>query len=372
MKKILFGITGIGFGHTYRQMPLVEHFLEKGDKVAIFAYDESLVIFQKQFADVKNIKVVEVAVPFFAGGPTGLDFRTASTMAYNTKDFYVTNFKAWAEAKEFVGKPDLVISDYDPVSAQYAYSQNSPLVTYDQQSKYLVGDFPENISGTGFADEVERLHMFFPKVSARIASSFFNFEKINNGDEVSIFPPTINKTLLNSTMGANKTKENKVLVHISKAKSFNQPLSEIFDVFNSAADFKFYVFTEPSQVKEYSNKFKNINFFEHDTDTFHKLLPECSAVVSSAGHSLISEALYLNTPLMLVPISTYEQYMNAKKVEEGGFGVSVEKITSENLKSFLRNLGKYVLNIQNDTKIILKGVGQEKIIEFLNRKFLNR
>ncbi len=41
-RKILYGICGIGTGHTYRQLPIVEHFVGKGDRLVIFAYGESL------------------------------------------------------------------------------------------------------------------------------------------------------------------------------------------------------------------------------------------------------------------------------------------------------------------------------------------
>jgi hypothetical protein len=57
-----------------------------------------------------------------------------------------STWRPWRLTQELIGKPDLVISDYEPISAQYAYASGTPLVTIDQQSKYLVGDYEPRAS----------------------------------------------------------------------------------------------------------------------------------------------------------------------------------------------------------------------------------
>jgi Glycosyl transferase family 1 len=69
-----------------------------------------------------------------------LDFAASLDAAQNQHiNFFQENIAAMAQAQKMIGKPDLVISDYEPVSAQYAYAYDAPLITVDQQSKYLIG-----------------------------------------------------------------------------------------------------------------------------------------------------------------------------------------------------------------------------------------
>src|SRR3972149_4745327 len=102
MKKILFGVSGIGNGHANRETPIIEE-LAKENRIMIFAHDDSLTVLTDRFGDNKNV----------------------------------------------------------------------PLVTSDQQSKFLFGDFPVTLGGFTYEDEVKRLSMFFPKADKRIACSFF-------------------------------------------------------------------------------------------------------------------------------------------------------------------------------------------------------
>jgi len=176
-KKILYGICGIGNGHTFRQVPVVDHLLRQGHQILMFAYGASLKYFTEHYTDQPKLTVVEVANPYFVGSKSGLDFEATLVNPSNQRDFHHMNSKAMAQAQHKIGRPDIVISDYECVSAQYGYAKGAPLVTFDQQSKYLVGEFPENISDTSCTDEVERLRMFFPKAELRLAVSFFQVPK---------------------------------------------------------------------------------------------------------------------------------------------------------------------------------------------------
>lgn len=44
---ILWGVCGIGHGHTFRQLPLIQHFADEGHKIMIFAYNNSFDVLSK-------------------------------------------------------------------------------------------------------------------------------------------------------------------------------------------------------------------------------------------------------------------------------------------------------------------------------------
>lgn len=44
--KILYGVCGIGMGHTYRQLPLLDNLAAEAE-IVLFAYGESLAFYSK-------------------------------------------------------------------------------------------------------------------------------------------------------------------------------------------------------------------------------------------------------------------------------------------------------------------------------------
>jgi hypothetical protein len=199
-KKILYGVCGIGMGHTYRQLPLLDE-LAKDNRIVLFVYGESKSFYEEHFRHSENVTVLTVSVPFYVGNAQGLDFaETARRIAASGIDHEAINLAAMEKTQELIGKPDLVISDYEPISAQYAYASGTPLVTIDQQSKYLVGDYDQELAGQTCLDEVARLRLFFPAAALRLACSFFTVPrrsgKSGTSEKVIICPPIIKPAIV--------------------------------------------------------------------------------------------------------------------------------------------------------------------------------
>lgn len=360
-KKILWGISGIGNGHINRQLPLIRQ-LAKSCQIMIFCYDKSYEVAKKNFLKNKNITLQEVSIPFWSGGKRGLDFSLAQKNEHNqNRLFFLKNCEAMAMVQKKIGKPDLVISDYEPISAQYAYAYNAPLITIDQQSKFLVGNFPKEIAGFNCQDEIERLHMFFPKVEARLAVSFFNVEKGRSDDSVLLFPPIIKDAVLNLKR---TEKKNSILVYISAARAFGQTNEQIRQILSRFPEAQFSLFTE-----EQINSSANVVGYKQGDERFLKVLSECTGIITTAGHTLLSEAMYLGIPVYALPVAPYEQHLNAYVINKYGFGLASDKLQLAQLKKFLSNLNKYKEVIRaNKDKILLNGVGQDRVVEFLNKK----
>ncbi len=354
--KILYGISGIGTGHSYRQMPLVEQFAQDST-IVVFAYNESRRIYEKRFAGSRNVIVIPVDIPFIAGNSTGLDWDETARVNKG-KDFHTINSTAMAKASALIGKPDLVISDYEPLSAQYAYAYDAPFVTIDQQSKYLCGAFPE-FPGQSYQDEIMRLGMFFPKADARVACSFFQVDMGDNKYGVRIFPPT----LKNEIVHLNRDEGNSVLMYISSQKAFVQGAEEVVPLC-AARQEHFDIFVK--DVPELDTP-DNVTFYTHGDPFFYDALHRCKGIISTAGHTLLSEAMFLGIPVYAIPLPVYEQHMNAHILEKHGFGMSRPKLERESLDEFLRKIPEWRKNIQDDEKVLLRRPGQREITAFLEQ-----
>ena len=369
MKKILYGVSGIGNGHANRELPIISE-LAKDNRIVILCYGDSFTTFQREFGSNTNIKLVQIAIPFVVGSSAGLDFASSAVHPSNQNvDFTKINFLALDKVFRELGKPDLAISDYEPLTAQYAYSYNIPLVTIDQQSKFLHSDLPKEIAGFTYADEVHRLNMFFPKAASRIVCSFFKTQKRIGGEDVTFFPSPLRNSI--KSLIRNPSQNNTFLVYISSARDFVQSPDEIVSVLAEERQATFELFISQTDIEKYSNHPDNIHLHPHGSADFLQTLSICDGVISTAGHSLLSECMYLGIPVYAIPVSPYEQHLNAKCINDNGFGISVLKFDSEKVHQFIDKLNDFSNNIKNDRDILLRGDGTEQIVHFLTKSYLS-
>lgn len=374
-KKILYGVCGIGMGHTYRQLPLLDE-LSQDNRIVLFVYGESKLFYEEHFRHSENVTVLTVSVPFYVGNAAGLDFaETAKRIAASGIDHEAINLAALEAAQQLIGKPDLVISDYEPISAQYAYAHSAPLVTIDQQSKYLVGDYTQAIASQTCLDEVARLRLFFPAATLRLACSFFTVPRRSGGtkEKVIICPPIIKPAILAMKKRRRLTKQtNSVLVYISSQRDFVQSYDEVLKVLSSAPEHHFYVFVKELPTDLLATLPSNVTLRRHGDPRFLDVLAECQGIVTTGGHTLVSEAMYLGIPAYLIPLAVYEQQINAHVVGDNQFGVCAETISAPLLATFLSQLEVFAANIANDkngksgTRILVPGSGEKKILSYIH------
>jgi len=83
----------------------------------------------------------------------------------------------------------------------------------------------------------------------------------------------------------------------------------------------------------------NCLFRERSTEGFLADLASSRGVIASAGFSLISECLHLKKKMLLLPVGGhYEQFINARYVEELGLGVWSKELDETVLARFLQRI----------------------------------
>lgn len=365
-KKIIFGICGIGNGHTFRQLPIVEHFAQQNNQILVFAYGDSLQFYNAFSVKYPNVTVAQVANPYYKGNAMGLDFSASAMLEVNQQAFTKINLAAMAKAQEIMGRPDLIISDYEETSAKYAYAQHAPLVTLDQQSKYLIGDFVNPLQGQSYLDEVARLNLLFPKADKRLACSFFNVRRKTPASyQVELMPPVLRDSIITMQRMLEQDKP-LIIVYLTAQEGFKQPLHEITPILSAHPHAEFHVFL-PKNLQNMPMNTSNASFYHAGNPKFEEYLKRCNGIISTAGHTLLSEAMYLGIPVYAMPLALYEQQMNAAAIGDAQFGINHPTLTSEKLREFIARLPEFTNAISQDNKVLLRGVGQEKIINTLNQ-----
>lgn len=360
--KILWGVCGIGLGHARRQLPVIQHYAGSSE-IALFTYGSGLPFFRKHFRGQTHIKVHEVCVPYWPGNPDGLDFAQAARVSRRTHLDLSLNARAMEQAHKQIGVPDLVVSDYEPVSAQYAYAMNAPLMTLDQQSKYIEADFPPKLAGTSFVDEVMRLGMFFPKADRRLACSFFAVTQSGRRPHsVSIIPPILDEAI--SRMRRQPDPAPLIVVYLSEQCKDPRQVDALVALLADHPTIRFAVYLPKETHRPAACG--HLRFYQHGSAAFLKHLAMCHGIISTAGHSLLSEAMHLEIPVLALPLKLYEQQMNAHIIAQGGFGLSALHLTAKILREFLGNLPAYHQQIKQDRHLLLRGEGLQVVCREIN------
>lgn len=335
-KKILLGICGIGNGHMNRQRLIIEQLLGYNIEL-VLAMPVNMCELIKQI--FPQLKVISVNVPWIYCNNQGIDFKsTKERYELDGIDQFSDFLRFATEVQEiFEGEnPDLVLSDYEPNVAQFAYATDIPLICLDQHSKFL--NMPQKmINEYSINIEKSRLLFFFPRADSRYVSSFFQIERSEKYN-IEVLPPIVKKI-----KRADVIKEKKVLVYFSTYSKELSQYIKILDLIKNYDKYSFFIYTE-LKFEEYT-KYPNLSF-EKISDEFDRDLQDCNFIISSAGHQLISEAINLEIPLYIFPLDTYDQNYCSYVVDKNGLGREMTLFDTKEFEEFLANVDLYRENIK--------------------------
>lgn len=284
--KILYAIQGTGNGHASRAIEIIPYLQQKADvDVLISGYQCEL-----DFPFDINYKMYGLS--FIFGKKGGIDFsQTLKKLRLKT---------LYQEIKSLpVKKYDLVINDFEPVSAWAAKINNVPIISLSHQNAVL----DENAPKFGVY-KIERLLLKY-YAPARIKFGF-HFKPYSSA----IFTPIIRKQIRyrNSTNKGHYT----VYLPAYSDKKIIKVLSEFSQV-------KWEVFSKHTDKHKYKN---NITIRPINGSDFIKSIATSAGVLCGAGFETPAEALFLGKKLLVIPMKNqYEQQCNALSLQEMGVPV---------------------------------------------------
>ena len=318
MVRILYGVCGVGAGHYMRSKIILEHLIKKHDVFIIAslgAYD----YLKKEFKNVHYVDGLELA---FSSNRV-LNLRT---ILKNIRKFSPKNYGLLKKLKAKIDKfePQIVISDFEPFSIYYSKDNKIKCVSFDNEHYITEGElnFPKKYN----MDYLKTKFIINFYKTDEIAITIFPGQKIRKNSIGKTLMPLIRESLNNP----NRNKEY-VLVYTSIIKN-----PEIYKIFKKLNE-KFLIFGAEENKKE-----DNLYFKIFSNKEFDYVLLNCKAVITTGGMNLISEAIYLGKPILVIPIKNhFEQILNALYVKENNYGEFYDELNEENLSNFLNNLNKY-------------------------------
>lgn len=281
--KVLYAIQGTGNGHLSRAQEIVPMFNKYVDTTVLVSGNQSQI--QSNF-DVNYQK-------------TGLTFLSGKT---GKIDLLRTVFKShpidfFNEIRTFPIKQfDLVITDFEPVSAWSALMHGVPCIEMSHQAAVIHPNAPKSDSRNRIGEYI--LNHYCP-TKEKIG---FHFDQYGEN----IHTPVIRKNIrsIDAKNHGHYTVylpayHDEVLLHFLKQ----------FPV-------KWEVFSKFTKEK---TSHGNVDFHPIDNETFTHSFANCEGVLCGAGFELPAEAMYLQKKLLVIPMKgQYEQHCNAVAANKMG------------------------------------------------------
>ncbi len=103
-------------------------------------------------------------------------------------------------------------------------------------------------------------------------------------------------------------------------------------------DMKIHCFWDRKNMPEKYMPHENLTFHQIDNALFTDLMSQCKGFISTAGFESVCEALYLQKPVLMIPVEgQYEQACNAIDGELAGAGIKGKSFDLTQFMAFLPN-----------------------------------
>jgi uncharacterized protein (TIGR00661 family) len=225
-------------------------------------------------------------------------------------------------------KPDLLITDVEWFSPWAAWRHGTPFISLDNQHllTHCEVEIPPGLRSQYWV--ARGLIRCFSFGARRYLITTF-VDATVSFQPTTLLPPVLRQAVYDTT-----PREGDYLVAYLGASGGSSHLRQALDAFNGMP-IRAYGLGHHGQIGRVTYKPSSPAEFLAD-------LAGCAGVVSSAGHSLISECMHLHKPMLLIPvIGQYEQILNAFHVQRMGLGQWRDRLAVESIVSFVRNLESY-------------------------------
>lgn len=331
-KRVLFTIQGEGRGHMTQSIAL-KNILEKsnyeivGAIVGTSSRREIPDFIRKGLA----VELHEIQSPNFITDKNnkGLDIGNSITKNLFQLPKFAGNLK---EIDRMVKKlrPELIINFYEPLIGLYNKFYRGNYKTICIAHQYLTLH-PEFNLPKGYALEKKALQFFSKLTSynchARLGLSFYEFSDFRK-NKVFVVPPLLRPEIKNLSI-----KEGDFLLIYILNKGYK---ADILNWHNKNKTVPIHCFSDDPEVEDEHKVDDTLTFHQLNGSKFLEKMAACKALVSTSGFESVCEAMYLNKPVLMVPVEGhYEQFVNSRDAHSAGAGVYSNQFDIDKLIAYL-------------------------------------
>jgi uncharacterized protein (TIGR00661 family) len=294
MMSVLYGFQSTGNGHFSRALTLVPRLKTAGMDLDVISSGTTSESASRRHPDLEPYKAFH-----------GLNFKYGDGgISYLGTLAAFRPFQLWDDYQSIDGPYDLVITDFEPISAWWGRMNGVKTIGIAHQYTFW-GDAPRPPFRDPFAELV------FQNYAPVDVPLGLHWQRCTP----TTLPPIIRPEIREAEVS---TAEH-VLVYLPAY------IEETIDAIFSAPELAVHNIIAYPNRKDYVPEGENVVIKEFSSTGFIKDLASARAVVCCAGFTLLSECLYLGKPVISVPIwGQYEQTCNVVALEEWGLGESIQ------------------------------------------------
>ena len=286
--KILYGIQGTGNGHLSRARDMVPRLRAWGEVDLLVSGTQS-----------------QLDLPYpvrYRGKGFSFLYNRRGGINYARSGWHNLSLQLYREIRDLpVEQYDLVVNDFEPVSAWAARWRGVPVVALGHQASFLSPHTPRPAVRSAFGEAVLRHYAPAPRGVG------FHFEAYDDF----IFPPVIRSDVRLATA----SDEGHYLVYLP---AFDE--KRLLALLAQMPQVRWEVFSKYTHTPWQSG---HIQVRPVSAEAFTERLLSCRGILTGAGFETPAEALYLGKKLFVVPIKgQYEQHCNAAALARLGVPVS--------------------------------------------------
>ncbi|OHX37544.1 glycosyltransferase [Methylomonas sp. LWB] len=316
--KIFYGVQGTGNGHITRARVMARELNTAGFDVTF------------QFSGRPADKYFDMEV--FNG------YQLKDGLTFNTHKGQVSYVKTALQAKPIrfvkdigsldLSGYDLIISDFEPVTAWAAKRQRKPVLGIGHQ--YAFG---HDIPRAGGDPIAERVMKYFAPADIGVGLHWHHFGQ-------PILPPIIETPAFPQSVQANK-----ILVYLPF-----EDIGEVMTLLSPFENYQFHVYAPEPIASPYSHiQCKPLSRQGFQTDLY-----DSAGIISNAGFELASESLQLGKKILVKPLhAQMEQISNAAALKQLGYGHTMYNLDAAVIDEWLRHPHAVHVTYPNVAKVIV-------------------
>jgi uncharacterized protein (TIGR00661 family) len=320
--KILYAIQGTGNGHVARALEIVPILKSLAETDVLISGTQSELNLPFQ------INYQLYGLGFIFGQKGGVDIIQTLKKA--------KPLKFLRELNELpIHKYDLVINDFEPVSAWAAQAKGIPCIGLSHQAAVLS-------EGAPLPNHKDWLGLTVLKNYAPVNYAYgFHFKSYNS----KVFTPVIRKQIRDLTTSNN----GHYTVYLPAYSD-----AALITVLQKIPEKQWQVFSKHTK-KQYQSD--NVSIFPVNNEAFTYSLANCEGILCGAGFEAPAEAMYLGKKVLVIPMSNqFEQHCNAEGAQQLGAKVlpylSVNQIPE--ITDWVNETSAFEVNFPDQTEDICK------------------
>lgn len=318
--KILFGIQGTGNGHISRAREIVPLLQQYGDVDLLVSGTEAEVSLSQP------LKYKFHGFSFVFGKNGGVD---------NWATFKIMNLRQlWKDMHSLpLQDYDLIINDFEPVSAWACRLQKIPSVSLSHQCSFVSSKTPRPAKW----NYAEWLFKYYSPTTHHIG---FHFERYDDFIHTPVIRGDIRR------METSDKGHYSVYLPAYSDKTLVKNLSQTRDV-------EWHIFSKRQKTPYREG---NVQIFPVNNEAFNASLASCTGLLTGGGFEGPAEALFLGKKVLMIPMrGQYEQQCNALSASKLGVEVihTIGPDFVQRINNWLANDKRIVVDFPDETAQIV-------------------